>query len=117
GFPMTLRVDCDGAALGELVSVAQQVEQCLPDPCLVGLHDSDFWLAVDHQPVVVLGCQSFDGFDGVVDQRSDSELLDMDLHLASLDLRQIENIIDQAEEMPRGAQHPVERRSAITSST
>ena len=61
--------DGDGALFGELVGVAHEVEQRLPQPHLVGMHRPDRGVAMDRDLVAVLRRQRLDGLDDVVDQR------------------------------------------------
>ena len=58
---------------GELVGVAYEVQQRLPQPHLVGMHRPDRSVAMDRQLVAVLCRQRFDCLDDLVDQRWQSE--------------------------------------------
>jgi hypothetical protein len=74
------RIDGDGAAVGELVSVAQEIQQRLPQPHLVGMQRPDRSVTMDRDLVGVLCGQRFDGLDNIVDQRRKSEGFEMKLH-------------------------------------
>ena len=63
------RVNGDGAVVGELVGVAQQVQQRLPQAHLVGVQRPDRSVTLNRDLVAVLRRQRFDGLDDVVDQR------------------------------------------------
>ena len=54
---------------GELVGVAHQIQQRLPQPHLVGLHHAEVDGAIDCNPVRVLRRERFDGLDDISDQR------------------------------------------------
>ena len=101
------------AALGELVGVAREIEQRLPDPRLVGAHGAEVGRAIDHHLVAVLRRHRADGLHHVVDQRRDRERLEVEVHLAGLDLGQVENVVDQREQVPGGAQHALERLDLV----
>ncbi len=58
---------------GELVGVAYEVQQRLPQPHLVGMHRPDRSVAMDRELVAVLCRQRFDCLDDLVDQRWQSE--------------------------------------------
>ena len=49
----------------------------------------------------------------VVDQRRDREGLEVELHLAGFDLGQVEDVVDQREQVPGGAQHALERLELV----
>ena len=59
----------------------------------------DVGRAVDHELVAVLLDERLDGRRHVVDQRRDVERLEEELHLAGLDLRQVEDVVDQREQV------------------
>ena len=108
-----LRADGHRALLGELVGVAREVEQRLPDPRLVGAHRAEVGGAIDHHLVAVLRRHRADGLHHVLDQRRDREGLDVEVHLAGLDLGQIEDVVDQREQVLGRAQHALERLELV----
>jgi hypothetical protein len=61
------RVDGDGAVVGELVGVAHEVQQRLPQSHLVGMQRPDRSVTFDRDLVGILRRQRFDGLDDVVD--------------------------------------------------
>ena len=109
------RACCDGngAILGELVGVAGEVEQRLAKAGLVGMDGAEIGGAIDDDAVAVLLRQRLHGLDDVLDQRSERERFEVKLHSPGFDLGQVENVVDQREQMARGAQHPVERLDLI----
>src|SRR5262245_18650088 len=52
--PLWLCGDRNGAVLGELVGVARQVEQRLPETCLIGVHRAEVRWAIDDDTVVFI---------------------------------------------------------------
>ena len=46
--------------------------------------------------------QRLDDRAHLLDEAGEIDLFEIEVHLAGLDLRQIENVVDQAEEMPAG---------------
>ena len=93
----------DRALLGELGGIAQQIEQVLAQLRLIGAHCTQIRRAVDHQRVRVLSHQRLDHRLDLADHRRDVEVLDQHVHLAGLDLGQIEDVVDQAQEVLAGA--------------
>src|SRR6516162_9134151 len=80
------RVYANGAALGEFVGVAHQIEQGLPQPHRVGMQRLNCAIAVDSDPIAVLGCQRFDGPNDLVDHRWKRKGSENQLHPPRLDL-------------------------------
>src|ERR1035437_477743 len=80
----------DLAFLGEFRGIAEQVEEHLPDLGLVGAQGAKSFGAVNHEAIIVLRHQWLDGGDDLLDQSSDVERLDEEVHLARLDLREVD---------------------------
>src|SRR5262249_28069439 len=95
----------DLARFGELASVARQVEQYLPQPHAVHGQSADVPLGINDEAVLVLLGKLPGGADDVVDQRCQLHGLWVELELSGLDLRQIEHLIDEAEQVGAGAMH------------
>ena len=102
--PTRVRISCCRASARtvtvprsvNLLALLSRLSSALSNPRLVGLHGSNVRLAIVTTTVVVLGRERLDGLDDIVNQRCDRESLDVDFHLASFDLGQIENVVDQA---------------------
>ena len=107
------RGDGDGAFLGELVGVARQVEQRLPEAGLVGVDRAEVRRAIDDDAIGVLRRHRLDRLGHVLDQRRQRERFEVKLHAPRLDLRQVENVVDQGEQVAGGAQHPLERLELV----
>ena len=103
------RIDGDRAPLGELVGVAHEVEQRLPQPHRVGMQRPDRSLAMDREPVSVLCCQRLNGFGDAFDEGREREIFELQLHAPSLDFGEVEDVVDQGEQVSAGAEHAVER--------
>jgi hypothetical protein len=64
---------------------------------------------MDHNVVGVLYRQRLDGLDHAADQRCEREGFELQLHAARLDLREVEDVVDQGEEVAGRSQDAVER--------
>jgi len=104
-----LRVDADGAMVRELVGVAHEIEQRLPQPHLVGMQRPDRAIRFDSDLIGVLRCQWFDRLHHVGDQRRKRECFELQLHSPRLDLGEVQDVIDQRKEMSARAEDAVER--------
>src|SRR5919106_816305 len=91
-----------GPALGELARVAQQVEEGLTDLGQIGMYGADAVGTAHVQPVDILRRQRLDDGGDVPDERGDVEGLEVELHLAGLDLGQVEHGVDQLEQVLAG---------------
>ena len=98
-----LRHQGQPAVLGELAGVAQNVEQALLELGAVGAHAAEVVRRPDFERVAVLLGQRNDERAHLFEQRHDLDVFEIDVHPAGLDLRQIENVVDQAEQMAAGA--------------
>ena len=109
GHPVAARVAVppggqgDGPGVGELVRVREQVEQHLPQLGRVGVHHPDGRRAVHRQGVLLLVHQRPDGVHHLGDGSRQVERLEVQLHLAGLDLGQVEDAVDQAQQVFAGA--------------
>jgi hypothetical protein len=72
---------------------------------LICVQRTDRSVATDRHPVLVLRRQQLDGFDHVIDERSEHENFELQLHPTSLDLGEVENIVDESKQMPGRAEH------------
>src|SRR5262249_24742510 len=77
----------DLALLGELTSIAQQIEQYLPQPHWIDGEGAKVLLRFDQQAVLVLLGELSGGADDLVDQRCQLHGLWVELELSGLDLR------------------------------
>ena len=91
------------ALAGELVGVAHQVEQALLDLGLVGAEGADIGRADHLDGVLALVGERLDDRQHLLDQGLDVDRLDEDIHLPGLDLRQVEDVVDQPQQVPAGA--------------
>ena len=99
---MTVDAQRDDTFLGKLIGVAEEVEQDLAHFGEVGAHAADI-LGADHfEAIAVLGQERLDGGDDFLDHRSDVEVFEVKGHLAGLDLREIEDAVDETKEMSGG---------------
>ena len=110
------RLDRDGATLRKLVGVAEEIEQGLPDPHLIGLHRLQRGAAVGHDPVGVLGPERcyLRSLDNIVDRlRHENDEPWSSIRPASISGK-IENVVDQREQMTGST--TTRSRSSISSS-
>ena len=75
----------------------------MTDLGLVGVHHPEIGREVDVERVRVLGDQGPDRRLHLRDERGDGEIFEEELHLAGLDLREIKDVVDQAQQVPAGA--------------
>jgi hypothetical protein len=80
--------------LGELAGVAQQVQQDLAQPHVVGVNRADLVGTVQLERVLVLLGERPRRAEHLVDDRPDRHALEGEIHLARLDLREIEDVVD-----------------------
>jgi hypothetical protein len=106
---LRLRGNGDGTVFRELVGIARQVEQRLPEAGLVGVHRAQVSRTIDYDPIGVLRRHRFDRLGHVLDQGGQRERFEVKLHSPRLDLRQVEDVVDQGKQVAGGAQHPIER--------
>src|SRR5262245_15703803 len=59
--------------------------------------------------VAILCSQRFDCLDNLVDQGRQSKTTQVELHPPGLDLREVEDVVDQGEQVTASAEHAVER--------
>ena len=87
------------ALLGKFACIAQYVQQALFQFCSIRPHAADVIGKSHLQAVAVLGDQRRDDRLDFVQKGRKLDLLDKDVHLASFDLREVEDVIDQPEQM------------------
>ena len=100
--------DGDGAVLGELAGVAHQVEEHLPELGGVGVHRADAGRAFDLERVALLADERSGGGHDIADNLGEFEGLEEQLHLAGLDLGNVEDVVDEPEQMARGVEDLVQ---------
>src|SRR6478609_8522132 len=71
--------------------------------------ETKVFLAFDHEAVVILLGEGPRCVDDLIDQRRQIHPIGTKLKLARLDLREVENLIDEAEKMTAGTVHPTQR--------
>src|SRR6516164_2932686 len=94
--PEMPRINGYGAALRKLIRIAHEVEQRLPQPHLIGMQPADRSIATDREAVLVLCRQRLDGFDHAFDEGREREIFELQFHASGLDLREVENVIDES---------------------
>src|SRR5262249_3716210 len=108
------RLQLDLTLFGELAGIAQQVEQYLPQPHGVRGEDTQVLLGVDNETVLVLLGKLSGGADDLVDHRCYLYGLWVELELSDLDLRQVEHLVDEAEEMSPSAVQRLQRSARLS---
>lgn len=92
----------DLAVLRELRGIAEQIEYGLPKLRDIGAHHAEILVALHGKRVGVLcGERSAGRFD-LLDKLGEIDRLDIQLHLAGLDLGDVENVVDHREEVLSG---------------
>ncbi len=96
--------EVDGARVGELHRVGDQVAQHLLEPLLVGVQgDRQGGRDPDGEVQVLVQRDRLEGGLHVVDQLDQGDPGRADVHLAGLDLGQVEDVVDQLEQVGAGA--------------
>src|SRR5439155_16048161 len=89
---------------GELAGVTKKIEHALPDLSRVGPYAAEIAGTVDCQGIGVLLDQRSDAGHDVLHHGRDGEGLQGKLHLASLNVRKVEDVVDERPQvLPRGA--------------
>ena len=107
------RMNRDGAALRELVGIAHEIEQRLPQPHRVGMQRPDRPIAEDHELIAILRRQRLDCLDHALDERRKREIFELQLHPTGLDLGEVEDVVDQSEQVTTSTEHAVKRLSIL----
>ena len=102
------RVNRDGTALRKFVGVAHEVQQRLPQSHLVAIERADRRGTIDRDLVGILRCEGFDRLGYASDQGRERKGFELELHPPGLDLREVEDVIDQNQKMTAGAEHTIE---------
>ena len=97
------------AVLRELAGVAQQIEKNLPNPHGVGFDGREVAWTFYGQAILVLLGERACGADDFFDQRRNADALQIELQLPGFDLRQVEDLVDQPEEMRARTVNTAER--------
>ena len=92
-------IEGDVALTSELGSVGQQIEQTLAHLDLIGVHRAQFGRAPDVKRVGVFAHHRLDGRGDFVDHFGEVETFQKQFHLASLNFRQIQNVVDEGQQM------------------
>ena len=69
--------------------------------------------AINDDAIAVLRGHRLDSFGDILDQRRQRERFEVKLHAPRLDLRQIEDVVDQCKQVPPCAEHPIERLDVL----
>src|SRR5215813_6393551 len=99
----------DFALFGELARIAQQVEQYLPQPHGVHSQCAEVLLGIDDEAVLVLLGKLTGGADDLIDKSYQINMLGIEFELAGLDLREVEYLVDEAQEVSTGGIHAAQR--------
>ena len=84
---------------GELDGVAQQVQQHLPEHARIDLYMIVASGAIHHEREMFLGCLRRDHLGGLLHVFGNGDHFKLHFHLARLDLGEIEDLVDQAEQV------------------
>src|SRR5262249_60880595 len=97
------------SVFGEFPGIAEQIEQDLPQPHRVPRRGAELISGFDDEPILVLLRELPRRADDLIDERRQIHRLGAELELAGLDLREVEHLIDKAEQVRAGAVHAIER--------
>ena len=102
GFALRGHMHGHAAALGELHRVASQVDQDLPQVMRVAAHRGRHLRHEGHHELHALGCSlGSQNAAGAVEERVQVEISLLQRNLAGLDLREVENVFDEAQHHAR----------------
>jgi hypothetical protein len=90
-------------------SIAQQIEQDLLEAHGVGGECAQVLLCLHGKPIVVLLGELSRGADDFIDKPDRIYRLGSELELTGFDLREVEDLIDEAQEVSAGASHAAQR--------
>src|SRR6516225_5195544 len=65
--------------------------------------------AIELEYILVLLGERPRGADNLLDDGADRHALERQIHFPGLDLGKVENVVDQVQQMPAGAQYPAQR--------
>jgi hypothetical protein len=99
----------DIALFRELAGIAQQIEQDLLEPHGVRGERTEVLLGLDDEAVLVLLGELSRGADDLIDKARQINRLGIELELAGFDLREIEDLVDEAQEVGPGGIHAAQR--------
>jgi hypothetical protein len=101
------------ALFRELAGIAQQIEQYLLEPHGVGGERTQVLLRFDDEAVLVLLGELSRRADDFIDEPSQINRLGIELELAGFDLREVQYLVDEAEEVGKADDGPVCRGCGI----
>ncbi len=101
---LRVRVDPDGdrPVLGELRGIAEQVVEGLVQQLRIRPEVLDGGIGVHHQAVAVPGHEGSRGGGQLHEEGRDMAGLDVDHHPPGLDLGEVQDVVDEAEQVPAG---------------
>src|SRR4029450_9303588 len=92
----------DLALLRELAGIAQEIEQNLLEPHGIRGKRAQVLLGFDNEAVLVLRGELSRGADDLVDEPGQIDTLGIEFELAGFDLREVEDLVDEAQEVGPG---------------
>ena len=100
-MPQPIHFQGDRSALREFRCVGEQVEERLPDFRHVGMDGAKLRRQDKRQLVRLLVDERRHHRDHIVDQRPYLYGFEVEIHLAGFDLREVEDVVDESQEMLR----------------
>src|SRR5262249_24069098 len=92
----------DLALFSELAGIAQEIKQYLLEPHGIRSERAQVLLRFDDEPVLVLLGKLSRGADNLVDKPGQIHRLEIEVELAGFDLREVQYLVDQAQEVSAG---------------
>src|SRR5262249_52975908 len=99
--------DGDGAVFRELVRIAGEVEQRLPETRLVGVDRAEVERAINDHAISVLRRHRLDRLGYVLDRGHERERFEGKVPAPGLDFGQVEDVVDQGEQVARRTQNAI----------
>src|SRR6516165_9739176 len=92
----------DLALLRELAGIAQEIEQDLPQPHGIGGECAEVLLRFDNEAILVLLGELSCGADDLIDEACQIDRFGIEFELTGFDLRQVQYLVDEAQEVGAG---------------
>src|SRR5215831_2930042 len=104
----------DLAFLGELAGIAQQIEQNLLEPQGIRSECPHVVMGLDHKAVLVLLGKLSCGADDLIDKARRVHRLGIEFELTSFDLREVQYLVDETQEVGAGGVDPAQRFQGLS---
>jgi hypothetical protein len=98
----------DLALFRELAGIAEKIEQDLLEPHGVRIERAQVLLGFDDEAVLFLLGELSRGADDLIDEPRQIDTLEIEFELAGFDLREVEYLVDEVQQVLSGGIHPAQ---------